>query len=298
MDTGNHQLLVSFCDQLGRVVGCSLGSEEEITGKPVHVFTPATGTLMVKGCGVDAEVEVRTLADSGFKFTGEPIPFGQPGGCWMDLVMVYRLPENWKSGGVEIQNLRGRIFLERRAAGSQAAALTIAGRAGSGLIPFITRADEMLLAGAPESTVQIDLGEEDSGQYRLGGCGLELRGSFTGRTLRLDLAELWPGGIPLKGSCLIFGWAVGSAGLDRSLSLGVTVFRKDDTALAGSAWLEKGKVCYEAQPYVSFVTWGEKRSNELKGCFEMKGEGILTMVTAAGRAAYAHVTTGGVEWLK
>lgn len=298
LTTGNHSLLVDFCGSVGTTVGCSLASEEPVVGKLLRLYTPATGTLKVYGCGIDTSLEVSSLSQYAFRFT-ELLPIGKPGGCIVDLLMIYRIPSDWKTNGVPIQNIRSRLFIERREASSSAAAFSLPGhQLETGLGTWKVREGVVFPPGSGQSSLLVSLPSRDSGSWQISGCGMKLTGEFDGDSIEVDLAELWPGRIPLLGECLLFGWAVGREGTDVTFSIGLTVYRRDDAELGGQVWREKDRVCYQAQPTVSFATWGEQRSNELKTCFKYKAPGILTFVTAQGRAAYAQVGEDGVQWIR
>lgn len=291
MDTKDHALLIEACGQKKQVVPCSLGFDEEFAHSPIRAFVPASGNLMVYGCGIDSEIMV-TSQQSFFFTIPEPIKVGVPGACVVDFTFTPKLPDHWKSKEV-IRDLRGRLYFERREKGSAPAGLRAGSDIGIGMVSIKVREGQVL---GNESLV-VTLTRASAGTFQISGCGRKVTGGFNGNQIEVLLSDLLGGIAPTVGECFLFGWAVGGDGLDETLSVALTVFRKDAQALAGLAWIDKGKTCFEADKAVSFVTLGEQRTNDTKGCF--KGTtGVLTFVTAQGRALYGIVSAGGIEWIQ
>jgi hypothetical protein len=287
-DTLNHALLIEFRGSLESTVGCSLDSTVSTEAEPYKVYAPFKGELFVHGCGVDQKFVLDKPGPFSFKLPNI-IPVGRPGFCILDIQYNFRV-EN-----AQFRTIRGRVYAERRGEGEGAS--EIYGRFDRKAIGTSTVKIREGFEGTIQTMKIRTSKPTPRGYAQLFGCNAGFKQKeFQGQEIEFDLSDLVQKPSS-KSECFLFGFAVGEDGLNDTFSLGLTVFSKDDVRVGAHAFIEKNKVCFIADKYVSLVTYGEQWSNKLEGCFKRTSENVISFYSSQGRGLHGVIGgSEGVQW--
>lgn len=286
-DTLNHALLITFCGKTETVIGCSLDAEESTDAKTFRVHSPYQGEIQIYGCGIDRKILTEEPGNVDFQLPNL-LSLGKRGNCILDIQYNFRVQDNFPRG------LRGRIFIDRRGPGQSASIISDHYKNTSVGVAAIKIREGF------ESTIQ-EIHVKTSrptarGFYQIMGCGAGIKQrEFAGDGFDFDLSEVIQ--LPSKKSdCFLFGWAVDGQGLNDTLSLGLTVFTRDDIKIGAHAYIEKKRVCFVADQYVSLIVYGNQISSKLKGCFKLTDSSLISFYTVQGRALHGSLEGGDVQW--
>lgn len=287
VDTLNHSLLISFCGKTETVIGCALETSESTEEKVFRVHSPTKGELQIYGCGIDQKFLIEKSGTSDFKFPNL-ISLGVRRNCILDFQYNYRLSDNWPRG------LRGRVYLDRRGPGQSESRISDHYKNSFDGVAAI-KIREGFEATIQEIHVRTSRPSQ-RGFYQIMGCGSGIRQrEFQGEGFDFDLSELTS--LPSKKSdCFLFGWAVDGQGLNDTFSMGLTVFGREEVKVGAHAYIEKKRMCFVADKYVSLVVYGEQTSFKLEDCFKLTDERIISFYTIQGRALHGDLESGEVQW--
>lgn len=303
-------LLETTCNGVVRAgfgqAGCAWRADELPEGKlTVHTPLPGSIQLYSRECGID-ETAFHAEKGGSFEYELARLMPADATFCRVSLFVRWQLPEGMTSD-FKLRGMLGRLYLRR--ARKNAALVPVqwegatTGTLGVAWAQFraVDRADPLgLVMRLPKKVV--------AGKWRLYGCGHGVdQADFQGDTIRVTREQLL-GAQPKKGSCDLFGFAVGlledGSPYDGDLAVSYEVFDSTALKLATSITIEKDEVCYEAEDAVSLALISANgktlASNKLADCFQMPtgGRARLGFFTAQGRASYAIVEGGKVEYLQ
>jgi hypothetical protein len=294
IETNDYNLLTQFCGQTGTTIGCSLEFDNNLPSNEIVVYTPYIGDISFYGCGID---EKQTVSTSG-RYSHE-LPhyfFSRPDrNCILDILYTWRLPDQWKQT-IPTRAMRGRVYLTRGEPNSKHAQLEYHGNTFEGIASLKLRQG---FEASGSHLLRLKLTQPtDRGYFSMMGCGSGIKEqAFKGDELTVNIAQLITP--PSKvGDCFLFGFAVGVGGLDNFFSLGMNIFDKSTVRVGARAYLDKKKVCYESDSYVSLVAYGGQISNSTKDCFKRTEETLISFYTVQGRAAYLQLKGDTFVWME
>lgn len=286
-DTLNHSLLISFCGKTETVVGCALESSESTEEKEFRVHSPWKGELQVYGCGIDKKFLIEKPGPFNFKLPNL-ISLGVRGNCLLDFQYNFRMPDSFPRG------IRGRVYIDRLGPGQSAA------RVSDHYKNSFQGVAAIKIREGFESTIQeihVQTSKPTSrGFFQIMGCGNGIRQmEFFGEGFDFDLSELVS--IPShKSDCFLFGWAVDGQGLNDTFSMGLTVFGREDVKLGAHAYIDKKRMCFVADKYVSLVVYGDQVSFKLEDCFKLTEHRLISFYSIQGRVLHGDLESGEVQW--
>lgn len=307
IDVGYYTMLFEYGDRLEMgQMGVSFDPSESVSGKMIHAYSPLPGAVQVysRQCGLD----FREYIEEPGRFSwdlGKWFPNTQTV-CVVDLYFQWELPKGMKTS-YPIRGLGGRVYLRRRPPRSNGAMLTWenSDKPTQGIAHAQFRAK-----GIQNDPVTMPIGEPLSlkvktssavprGKWQLYGCGNGLKDQdFSGDEITILRDTIV--GPAKKGSCVMFGWAIGD-GLEDDFIVAADIFDVSNVKLSATIDLQDDRMCYAAEDSVSLVVFvdgvNNAASNKLRDCF--KGtSGKVGFFTHKGRAVYASIEGGKVSWIQ
>ena len=296
LETNDHALLMQYCDQFGTTIACQVPQDSGIP-EPLTIHAPVGGTAEIIGCGIRDKRVIENTGPNAFIISDLPDLQDEGTGCVLDVFYAWHVPQKWRAR-VPVKGLHGKIFLNRVSRLSTPASVTYnLGPSSSGALAIKVR------DGAQNghwNSLKITVTQESAGGfYRLSGCnqGITKR-EFSGASVNVPLSQLIPDPVTFA-DCLYFGFALDKKGLVDQFSVGVSIVSNEAEPLAVTAQIKGTKLCYEAEKFVSIVTYGGQVSNASKGCFELTAGTVISFYTVQGRAKHGLLEIGGgVTWVK
>lgn len=305
VDVGYYTLLFEKENKLtlGQI-GVSLSHDEDARGSKVAAYSPLPGRAQVysRACGVDYAEYI----DKPGRFEwdlGDWFPKDKSF-CIVDIFFQWELPKGMTTQ-YPIRGLAGRVYLRRRPATSTVAKLHWnGGETADGIITAQFRALPAPTVGGEPLALNVQASSPvQSGLWQLWGCDHGKKAQpFSGQDIVVSREDIIGAG--QKGSCVMFGFAVGPGGQPNDdMVVAYDVYDKTNIKLSATATYDasSGKLCYTAEDSVSLVVFvdGKKNaaSNKLQDCFSGT-DGKVGFFTHKGRAVYAVLNGGVISWLQ
>ena len=293
LETNDHALLMQYCDQFGTSIACQVPQDSGIP-EPLTIHAPVGGTVEIVGCGIRDKRLIDKTGPNGFIILDLPDLQDEGTGCILDVFYAWNVPKKWRAK-VPVRGLHGKIFMNRVSRMSSPAGI------GFDLDPMQTGSVAIKVRDGVQNGHSLHIAftqESKGGFFRLYGCkqGISKR-EFVGDSLNILLSELIKEPIDFT-DCLYFGFALDKKGLVDVFSLGVSVVSNDAEPVAATAEVKGTKICYEAEKFVSIVTFDGQVNNAPKGCFNLGSGNVISFYTVQGRAKHGLVQNGVITWVR